>query len=695
MSSFTNATPLLAFSGINDQSRGTNVRVVRTTGQFAPLLRIFAETGPTETTLVDTQSGSLTDIYGLKTLDRRGKFFNMQTLLAEALAAEGVPLFIKRLRPDDAGNPARITLAIDVVRDEIPKTNNQLAGFDYPEIVGDEIDVDPDAIEKVIGIRGRIVLLESNAAAVGTAAPTPGTMVSTIDAAQSTIYPLLELPASFFGEPGNMLGMRMWAPTSRDALPVDEEVAEQFNTRMYRFQFLRKASATASPTILQTVLGDISVDACFAPGAFSESSDLDYYAGDRLVQEYEDSGNASGQAPIYSPFEQIYVYTDNIATVQNMVYVEELTINPAAEDLTSNAGMVDIFTGIDYDGYRHHALYLNGALEGGIRLGQSTTVYASGGSDGTIDSSVYDELVTRENVSFGELGDSYQNRPLYPFTHIIDTGLGMEAKEAHNAVTSKRNDLIAWTTTFVEADGRAPTTSEEVSRAISLMAGMRANPESTLYGTPACRGVLVMQTGKWAQGGLRKPVPQIIDFAVSWAQMSGAANGRMTDGQNFDAYPNNEVNLISDINVDYFDLRVQNTLNRNGATYSLNKDMNTRYYPLLRSVYNDDTSVLLSPITVSICTDLIRLAYIVHAEHSGNASLSKEQLAQSCNNRLLELISGGRYNGRVTVIPETTFTKEDDLRGYSWHFKLTVQANNPRSVMIFDLETQRTDTVGV
>jgi hypothetical protein len=689
MASLTNAAPKFIFEGINDQSRGTMVREPETYAQHTPLLRLFTETGPETSTLVNTNSGSFNGIFGSKTLARRGKYFNLQSLLAETLLAEGNPFFVKRLRPEDAPNPARIIVAMDIVEDDIPRVSTRLAGFNYPELVDENTVMNANGeVETVNGLRGKLVLIKDNESVVGTQKPGPGTFVSERDGTQSTLYPLFELPASFFGEPGNHLGLRLWAPTSQDANPYDEETSKEFKTRMYRAQFMRRNSAGSTPIVVPTVTGESYVDLCFTPGAYSESTDKEYYAEKVLTQAYEDDGIDSGTPPMYSPFEQIHVYQDNLDMLQQMVYDAEVRVNPSAITHLEGPGQVDLFSVKDIDGDPLHSILLEGPLDGGVELGQEATIFASGGGDGTTDLDMYETLVNRENRNFGELGDEYENLALYPFSVVYDTGLSMEGKYEMMTILGRRQDVRTVFTTYVEAEGRLPTKSEELSRTQALMARLRAYPESTLYGTAVCRAEILQQTGFLTGGGYTKPVPLVVDYAQRWAQMAGAGTGIMREGKDIDVSPNNRVQLVKDLNVKFFNQRMQSDLWTNGSTYSLTYDRRSQYYPALHSVYNDDTSVLVSPITVSICCDVMRLVRRVHAELSGNAKLTREQFIERGDSLILEMVDG-KYNDRVVVVPQTYFTDADDQRGFSWHCKVTVYANNPRTVMIFDLETRR------
>lgn len=692
MAYLANAAPKVVFGGINDLSRRAPVRDPETFAQHTPLLRLFTQTGPEETTYVNNASGGFAGIYGSETLSRRSKYFNTQSLLAETLLAEGNSFFVKRLKPEDAAPPARIILAIDLVRDEIPKVVNQLAGFDYPDQVDDDDPGSPVADEMVEGYRARLVLIDQNSQDVGMQTVRPGSMTG-LGGEQSTLYPLFELPASFFGEPGNNLGFRLWVSTVNEQLPYDEAAAQEFKTRMYRAQFMRRDAAGSNPVILRTRTDEDYVDICFRPGAFSRSTDQEYYAGEVLVPAYEDDGFVSGLSRLYSPFSQFFIYQENLEEVQQLFFDNELVVNPAAATTLTDPGEFDVFSGIDIDGYYYQGLLLEGPLDGGVLLGKDATIYAQGGTDGTMNTQTYEALVTRENVNFGELGDQYENVSKYPFGRLYDTGLSMDGKYEMMRTLARRQDLICTFTTFVEAEGRAPTRSEELSRAQALMSRLRGYPESTLYGTPVCRAEIILQTGKLAAGGYNKFVPQVIDYAQRWATYGGAASGILREGFDIDASPNNRIQMLKELNVEFFNERLQSELWATGTTYSLTYDRRSQFYPAIHSVYSDDTSVLISPITVSICTDIMRMIRKVHADFSGNATLTKAQLIERCDNEILRR-TDGRYGQRVQIVPETYFTATDDQLGFSWHCKVTVYANNPRTVMIFDLETQRMEELG-
>lgn len=692
MATYFNAVPRIVFNGIRDRSRRAFIRPETSYAQHTPLLRLFTETGPTETTYVGDSDDGFAGIFGQMSLDPRSKFFNQQSLLALNLLGQGNGFYVKRLRPEDARNPARITVGIDMVRDLIPQTITRLSGFNYPNAVSDiaagPVKADAQLVE---GWKCRVVLIEGNTAEIGTQRALPGNLVSNIDGSQSTLYPLFELPTSFFGALGDNLGLRMWATNEIDPEGYDAATTGDFDTRLYRVQFVELNPGLSTPYIIKTKDDEDYVNVSFDEGVYSTLYDKDLGIQSTLVQAYEDDGIESGLTPLYSPFSEIYTYSTNIDTVRELIYDTEKLVNPAFPDMV---GQIDFLTMTALDGDPYKSVLLEGALEGGVVFGKNTTVYATGGSDGTTDLANYVKLVDAENTMFGEIDDQYENVALYQFGFLYDTGLPMSSKYKMMQTLSKRKDLMCMFTTFVEGEEKGLTAGEEASRAQALMTRLKAFPESVLFGTGVCRAMIVLQSGYVIGGGYNKRVPQLFDVAMSWARYAGAGNGILRPGFEMDVSPNNEVSYVKKLNVPFFNARTSANLWTNGATYSTTWDNRRQYYGCLRSVYQDDTSVLLSPVTVNICCVIMRMIHKVHAKFSGNAFLTKEQLVERCDQEILDR-TRDLFGGRVDIIPKTEITGTDENNGTSWTCTVTVAANNPRTTMNFFLDTVRRGDVTV
>jgi hypothetical protein len=683
-----NGVPKVTFYGIRDLSRRAFQRPPVTFAQHTPLLRLFTETGPEETTYVGNEEGGFATIYGQNSLATRGKWFNMQSLLATQLLSEGNGFYVKRLKPEDAGNSGRIIVALEMVRDMVSQTIVALGGFNYPNLVTN-LDASPLAADATVeGFRARVILIKDNQSEIGTQRVLPGEMVSSIDGSQSTVYPLFELSAAFFGEQGNRLGMRIWAPTQLDPDGYDEDTAERFKTRMYRVQFVEMPVVGNTPVIVKTAAGEDFANVSFDEGVYSESLNQDYSIASTLIDRYSDDGVESGETILHSPFSELWVYSENIELVQELIFDAERAINPSIEASVTVPTQIDFLTMLGEDGDPYQSIQLEGAIANGVTLGKNSTIYASGGKDGTMNLETYANLVDIQNMNFGKLDDQYEDIAYYQFGVLYDTGLPMESKYRAMQVLGARQDLQYHFTTFVEGEERMASPSEEASRCQALISRLQAYPESTLYGTPVCRGMIVLQSGKLVGGGYNKFVPQLLDVAVKWAKYAGAGDGILREGFEMDVSPNNRVTLIKSPNVKFFSSRVRGQLWANGATWSQTYDYRSQFYPCFRSIYKDDTSVLLSPVTVSICCDIMRLIHRVWADFTGNAFLTKEQIVARTDERILELVRE-RYGDRVDVIPRSEITAMDENNGTSWTCNVTVAANNPHTTLNFNLTTIR------
>ena len=96
---YVNAVPQIVFNGIRDRSRRPFIRPEITFAQHCPRLRLYTETGPTTTTYVGDSDDGFASIFGSESLKPRGKYFNLQSLLALNLLGEGNGFYVKRLKP--------------------------------------------------------------------------------------------------------------------------------------------------------------------------------------------------------------------------------------------------------------------------------------------------------------------------------------------------------------------------------------------------------------------------------------------------------------------------------------------------------------------------------------------------------------------------------------------------------------------
>ena len=652
MANIRSSAPAMYIDGIDDQSARAVVETFASSPQHLALLYLLSESGPTKTTEITSMSQA-SNLFGEKTFSQHGGFWNHQTLLMRELLEEGNAVMVKRVLPEGAAK-ASLTLCADV----LVKTDGTVSVKFVTRQFNEDVFSQTTTME---GERKE-------------------------DGAVSTLYPLLYLRTSFYGESGNNLGIRLIAPDNHSTVKPDSSIIDTFHTRMVRLQFVRKLNERTTPTVVKTILGEDYVDVSLTPNVYTTLSNVDqeYYIEDVLLENYAD---ADSEYPSYAPFEKVALKRDNLKAVQTLVRDAALKGDATLASELTAPDMTNIWTMTTLDGKAYPNAELVGALTGGLVLGDERNIFATGGLSGNIEKDTFDKLVQKAALTFGDDEDFTSSR-VFPFSHVYDTGFSMDTKYALCNIMTKRPDLKVVLTTYMYTDDRGLTYNEELSRGQALRNHMAGNPESILYGTKACRGDIVYLSGRWIDSSVRGIVPLVIDYACNMARMSGAASGVLNTTYQFDVWPNNKVRRIRDLNLKSFSIDKTTALWLAGGIWAQQGDSRTLYYPGIRSIYKEETSTLLSPITVNIMCDVIRRVDKVHMRFSGNATLTDGQLCEQCDEAIAEALKG-KYGDRVKFKSHSYLSDRDKSMGTSWSTDITVYANNPRNVFNVHLIAQR------
>jgi len=91
---------------------------------------------------------------------------------------------------------------------------------------------------------------------------------------------------------------------------------------------------------------------------------------------------------------------------------------------------------------------------------------------------------------------------------------------------------------------------------------------------------------------------------------------------------------------------------------------------------------------MQIAVELEKVCQRVWRDLTGNSSLTNEQFIER-SNRLIEQRTSGRFDQRVVIVPETYYTADDAVRGYSWSCNINMYANNMKTVGTFTVVARR------
>lgn len=677
-----NASPQALLLGVQDLSGAVLTPQAEALPTHLPHVFVYGEEGPLVPQLV--VGDDLVSMYGSGTFDYRGKYANHQTVLVNEVNGQANAMMVQRLKPEDAPAPASITFGLDLLKvANLPVYERNLDGSYKLDAEGK-----PKATGEVTtGYVGMWKTGKLTDGETGKAQKQDGSQVGA-DGEQSTFYPILELEVSSFGAKGNLKGVRLYAPTTNSSVPVDDDIVVDQTAALYRVQFVQRPDAASSPNVIKNNYDDQYVDFSFKEGAINPRVDTELFIDEVLLQQYRELDNV-GFAPKFGPFGRLHTYHDNIAEVLGLLYAEEsryglLPTGEGAEHI------LNIMTGVNYDGVPYYSYAVKGPSEGGVLLTEATTHYATGGGDGTMDFQSFDKLVRNQVANYGDLdGLDFLDDAVYPQSVIYDTGFTVETKKAMLSVIGKRKDMYVVLSTQ-DVSGRQNTAAEESSMAVALRTAARLYPESEVYGTPVCRALVIGHSGYLLNSKYKGLLPLTIEFASKCAKWMGASNGVWKSGQGFDLPPANQVSMFKDVNCTFKSATVRNRDWGNGLVWVQSYDRRSLFFPGIQTVYDDDTSVLNSAVNMIIAVELEKVAQRTWRDLAGISSLTPEQFIER-SNRLIEEKVKARFDGRVRIVADTYYTEFDEKRGYSWSCTINMYANNMKTVGTFTIAARRNE----
>lgn len=693
MNRIVNAAPMTIMLGTEDLSTRQVDRTPDELPQHLPKVYLFTKKGPTEPQLVVGDSRS--SLYGEDSFDLRSKWANHQTVLSNVVNAKGNAQMLERLRPNDAKPPASIRLYVDVLETLVPEykrntdgtiqvdgdglpvtTGQKIPGFKLKWVVGQVSHVDG---ESDFGNGGRI----------------PGSMVNIDTNTQSLRYPIKDLEVPFFGEDGNFYGLRMWAPTSRSATSIDPTLLETEKVYPYRLACVYSKNGTSTPAIVSTQYAEQYVDVCLKPETINKRTDKQAFVGDVFIQAYQDLENEA-MPPMYGPFGKLHVYTENIEELLKKFYAAEIAYKDGFSDFDGSEDefyRFNMISGVSSSGIPYHSFIVETTDPDSVRLSENSTIYARGGSDGTMNDEIFAQLVAERVSEYANPLSVLQDSAKYPESIIYDSGFPLTTKYALCSFQAIRKDTAVVLATHTVGEPML-LASEDTSRAIALRARLQMTPESSYYGTPVMRGMVVGRSGILLNSQYKKRLPLTIEIAAKAAAYMGAGNGVWKSGYNFDAAPLSIVSMFSNISEPFTPATVRNKDWAAGLNWVQSYTRRSHFFPALKTIYEDDTSVLNSFFTMLACCELQKVGERAWREFSGVDHLTNAQLKERVE-EFVKKATTGRFDDRFVIVPEVYFTEADLQRGYSWSLRIKIYAANMKTVMTMSVQAYRLDDLAL
>lgn len=679
MITIRNAAPRSILLGIKDESGRAPVIEPELIPSHLPHVFTFGERGPLVPQLV--VGDSLLATYGAKTFDYRSKFATHQTPLINTINGEANSMMVQRLVPEDA-TTATLVFWLDTVADEITDyERNADLSFKL-----NELSARIPKATKIAGNRAqwKAELLPADTE-LGALVSKVGSIVADKDGAQSTMYPIHAFSVSSPGGFGNLVGIRLSAPTTLSSSPIDNTTAEEAKAYLYRIALVERPDEFSTPVILETIQGEQFIDFAYKEGVINTRTDSLVSANDTLLQAWN-APAINGIPPTIGVIDSMHVYQDNIETLLAVFQAAEADLGLISEE-EEDLHLFNFVGGTTLDNIPYYTYVVEGPQAGGLLMAESATHYCQGGSDGTLTNAEFDKLVASVVTNYGINGFDFLDTAIYPQSCIYDSGFSLDTKKKLLTVLGRRKDMwVVLSTQDVAA--RQNTPSEESSIAISLRTAARMYPESEVFGTPVCRAIVIGHSGYLINSKWTKLTPLTIEFAAKSARYMGAGNGIWKSAQSFSISPANQVTMFRNVNASFKKVDVRSQDWENGLVWVQNYDRRSLFFPAFQTVYDDDSSILNSFFNMAIAVELEKVADRAWRDLTGIDGLTPGQfIARS--NRLIQDAVKGRFDGRVTIVPETILTAADNQRGYSWSCKITMYGNNMMTVGTFTIVARR------
>lgn len=687
--SIVNAAPMTIMQGIQDLSTRALVAEAEVLPTHLAKVYGYAKKGPTDPQLVVGASRS--QMYGEASFDLRAPWATHATVLSNLLNAQGNSQMFQRVKPIDAAPPASLRLYLDVLATQVQEYQR---GSDGMFVLGEDGRPVANGTNKVAGYIGKWVLdkivpgqedPDSNLFGIGERLPGD----QTGGAAQSTKYPIMDLVVPDFGAYGNNNGIRLYAPTTLSSSPLDDRIVANEKVYPFRMACLARPDALTTARPVETLSGEQFVNISFKPGSLDRNTDTELYVGDVFLNAYQDIMNTN-LPPQYGPFGQFHLYDANVEELLGLFAAAEFAHADAFSDLKGDADeefRFNMVSAVNSNGVPYHTFQLVSTGDGAVRLSESSTLFASGGSDGTMSEALFAELVAAEVVEYANPNSILQDSARYPESVMYDSGFPLATKYAMASFIAVRKDTAVVLSTHDVLSPRL-SASQESALAIALRTRLQMYPESDYFGTSVARGMIVGRCGKLIGSQYRKDLPLALEIASKAATYMGAGNGKWRSGASFDQAPASEVTMFTDINVSFTPATVRNKDWANGLVWVESFTRRGLYFPALKTVCDNDTSVLNSFFTMMACVELEKVGERARRQFSGVSSLTNAQLIERVNQFVTDNTIG-RFDGRFVIQPNTYFTAADVARGYSWTLAIKIYAPNMKTVMTLSIQSYR------
>lgn len=655
-----NGTPANVIYGTRDDSMLAPVLEPVVDNIHTPLVFGFAPMGEGNKAHL-LQGETLFAMHGKEVVENGNKFSTFNTPFLKLFNEKANRVLFERLIPDDASTPT-LRLFAEVFTKEIdaPKrdalNNIVRAGEGEPDPT---VKIVATHVIYRVGQIGKDVPF-------GQAELMDGTNTN-VDGTPSTVYPLYDIMGPYEGEYGRNFRFSFSCLNSKNSSEVDQDVLDRVGSRLFRLSIRKSSPVDAVGAILSNLEGGSGVTYSHARGAKDPSINRVYDYRYVISQGYIDKRPRQGIPAMPGPFKSFHVY--------EAFFNEMLTKLAEAEGVPAHT--IDPFTALDIDGKAYTKIIVDKGEMGGEILNADHYQPLLGGSDGTMNNEVYDQLVRRAMDNFGSGPVPYLDMLRYPCSHLWDSGFTLETKQAMANFMGRRPNGTVVLVPFIY-NKPSNDIETESSIVISLIQFLRAFPESTRYTTPALRGYIVGQDYLLNDKSYLDRVPLAYHLASMLCDYAGARSLR-PEYRFFAGGKHTIIDTGYDVSLPWKPQATYEKDYENGLIYAIAYDDYRSFFPNLRSIYSKTNSVLVGMLPSLVIGDAVLVSQRVWADCTGAQTMTDNEYADYVSQEILNRTSD-RYDTVKNIRPHAYFTAEDLAAGNQITIDIYIEFNTSKVI---------------
>lgn len=489
----TNAQPRGYALGFKDESRGPAAPFRVTTPQFYPLMYVLAQRTYDDAIII---SGNGEQTLGKETLKKGSAYYTHQNAFLKKLLRKSNQCVVETIKLPGSSK-AFLRISVEVVPTDIPvykrvedenfgnigeyEVNDLGSYIQQGTVLGSKLVHHVgtglySTAEKAFGA-ARIRTCRAAGAMVGT------TQLSEIDvggstkSAATTLYPIADIELTSYGASGDLTGLSILTPTTRDLNGPFITDLKANRSVSYRFITSRKEAVNKSPEAVYLLTGDQALDATFKLETISSLTKNPISLAKTLVPAYSRKATVSAAA-VYGEWGRVKIYDQSLETLLSMLangysvsaggtmvdvegegaFDDDPIISLVREDWAQlsdpmNTHLINIISGMDHNRVPYGSFTTNESVAlGGVSFNGDTPQFASGGADGIyyysdgrpateVNVKLFDDEVRKQIRNFGMGINKYKDALKYPVSCIIDSGFSLETKLEFPSILSKRPDM--------------------------------------------------------------------------------------------------------------------------------------------------------------------------------------------------------------------------------------------------------------